>query len=255
MKISKVPDDNGKGFTRIIRNDDFEFVNPIEYYKKNRIASMMTMDRDILIMNNPPFPISHCDEYLYERANKKYEDWYKSIRETEVPPNFIKLLTAESKNEQEKLLKRQTLTVQQLMAFIFLSYEDFGFTLSEYTGENHRKGIDEIDLPTLIRVTEDGVDKAGETPMTDGQLKNVVESRKVIVSKILDKNGVWHCFFLTFNSIAGKESWKGGQAHFHYISDKFGITREEAVKQLKSKKYPATSVHIALKGYGNQGIE
>ena len=157
--------------------------------------------------------------------------------------------------EQEKLLKRQTLTIEQLMSFIFLAYEDYGFTLSEYTGENHRKGIDESDLPTLIHVKENGVDKAGETSMTDGQLKNVVESRKVIVSKILDKDGEWHCFFLTFNSIAGKESWKGGQAHFHYSSDKYGITRKDAVEQLKSKKYPTTSVHIALKGYESQGTE
>ena len=207
-------------------------------------------------MNKPPFPISFFDEYLYERASKKYEKWYKSIRSTDIPQNFIKLLSAESKNEQEKLLKRQTLTVEQLMAFIFIAYEDYGFTLSEYVGKNHRKGINESDLPTLIHVNDDkSIKKVGETTMTDGQLKNVIESRKVVVSKFLDKDDEWHCFFLTFNSIAGRENWKGGQAHFHYISDKYLISREDAVKQLKSKRYPKTSVHIALKGYGNQSTE
>jgi len=35
-----------------------------------------------------------------------------------------------------------------------------------------------------------------------------VKYRKVVVSKILDKDDEWYCFFLIFNSIAGEKSWK-----------------------------------------------
>ena len=80
----------------------------------------------------------------------------------------------------------------------------------------------------------------------------VIEQRKVIVAKFFDRGSEWHCLFLTFNSLAGKENWKGGQPHLHYISDKYGLTREEAVNRFKSNNYPSTSVHIDLLGYGNQ---
>ena len=45
--------------------------------------------------------------------------------------------------------------------------------------------------------------------------------------KFIDKEDEWHCLFLTYDSIRGKESWNGGQPHYHYISDKFGIPRAE----------------------------
>ncbi len=50
----------------------------------------------------------------------------------------------------------------------------------------------------------------------------------------------------------GKESWKDGQAHFHYISSKFGITREELLSKFESGKYPSSSVHIDILEYGAQ---
>lgn len=85
--------------------------------------------------------------------------------------------------------------------------------------------------------------------MSDGQLKHAIKFRKVIVAKVLDKGDEWHCFYLTFKSIAGEESWKNGQPHYHYLSDKWGISREELVRQIKSDKYPSTSVHIDLLDY------
>jgi hypothetical protein len=57
------------------------------------------------------------------------------------------------------------------------------------------------------------------------------------VVKILERDDEWHCFFITYNSLRGDESWKQGQPHFHYISDKFGISKEELIKQLRSRDY------------------
>jgi hypothetical protein len=80
----------------------------------------------------------------------------------------------------------------------------------------------------------------------------VVEHRKVIISKFLDNKTAWHCFFLTFKSIRREESWQDGQPHFHYISDKFGISRENVIVQLKSKDYNlGTLPHIGLLDYGD----
>jgi len=56
--------------------------------------------------------------------------------------------------------------------------------------------------------------------------------------------------FLTFDSLKGNETWRDGQAHYHYISDKFGIPRQKVVEQLKSGKYRlGTLPHIDLVGY------
>lgn len=72
------------------------------------------------------------------------------------------------------------------------------------------------------------------------------------MAKFLDKGDTWHCFFTVYRSLRGEESWQDGQPHFHYISDKWGISRKDAVEQLKGDKYPSTSVHISLLGYGGK---
>jgi hypothetical protein len=172
---------------------------------------------------------------------------------TEVPPNLISLLNSQSKKEQERLLRGQSLSPYQLSAYLFRAWSEFGFSFSNYTGEHHHKGVDESTLPSLIVVGDDQkVRTAGETTLTEGQLKNVVNYRKVTVTKFLDKGENWHCFFTVYKSLRGEESWKDGQPHFHYISDKWGISREEAVKQLKSEKYPSTNIHIDLLGYDDK---
>jgi hypothetical protein len=61
-------------------------------------------------------------------------------------------------------------------------------------------------LPTLIHLDGDKVKTAGETTLTKEQLKNVVNYRKVTVSKFLDKGDTWYCFFLTYRSLRGEET-------------------------------------------------
>ena len=94
-----------------------------------------------------------------------------------------------------------------------------------------------------------------ECSITKGEVKNLIEQRKVIVSHFFDKDDNWHCFFTTYNSIGGKENHKGGQPHFHYISSAFGISREDFLESMKSGQYKSTSIHIDLLEYGNQPIQ
>jgi hypothetical protein len=144
------------------------------------------------------------------------------------------------------------LTPEQLMNFILLASRDFGFYFSQYSAEHHHKGMESEILPKFLHMEKGRVSKIGETTLTNGQLKNLVEHRMVTISKFLDNGSHWHCFYITYKSIKGGESWKGGQAHYHYISDKFGIPRDELVKRLISNNIPSSEVHIDLLGYGNQ---
>ena len=105
-------------------------------------------------------------------------------------------------------------------------------------------------MPSIVHLTDNKVHKSGETDLTDGQLKQIVEHRKVIISKFIDKGELWHCFFLTFESLKGKEKWKDGKPHYHYISSAFGLTREQVIGELKKKNYKLNNLpHIEMIDY------
>lgn len=249
MEEHVIPDNDGKGYTKAFIGTDVEFVDPIKYYSDWEKQRVVSINKDMLHLKNP-FLASQLSESFHQKiANEKWAERHKQIQATQIPPNFITLLNAQSKREQEKLLKGQSLTPMQLIALIFKAWTDFGFSFSSYHAEHHHKGLDESALPTLIHVDKGQVKVSGETTLTEGQLKNVVNQRKVTVSKFLDKDDTWHCFFTTYRSLRGEETWKDGQPHFHYLSDKWGISRKDAVAQFKSEKYPTTSIHIDLLDY------
>ena len=88
---------------------------------------------------------------------------------------------------------------------------------------------------------EDAVNIIGDTDLTEGQVKRMINERKVIIAHFLDRGDEWHCFFITYNSIGGKENHKDGQPHFHYISSAFGIKRDDFIKSMESGNYKSTS--------------
>jgi hypothetical protein len=104
-----------------------------------------------------------------------------------------------------------------------------------------------------MREKDGSITKFGNTELTDGQLKMALEQRSVKIAKFIEKDEEWHCFFITYDSIGGKENWQNGQPHFHYISNLFGIKKEDVITQIKSKKYKLGNLpHITLEDYGTQ---
>ena len=88
--------------------------------------------------------------------------------------------------------------------------------------------------------------------MSDKQLKHIIEQRKVIVSHFFEKDDLWHCIFLTYKSIEGKENHNFGQPHFHYISSGFEISKQDFIESMKTGHYRTTNIHFDLLEYGNQ---
>lgn len=72
----------------------------------------------------------------------------------------------------------------------------------------------------------------------------MITELKVVVAHFFDRGNDWHCLFITYNSIGGKENHNNGQPH--YFSSAFGITREEFIESMKTRTYKSTSVHIDL---------
>ncbi len=69
---------------------------------------------------------------------------------------------------------------------------------------------------------------------------------ELFIAKFIEIVNEWHCFFTNYKSLKGKEiSYKGGQPNYHYISDKWGLTKEQVIEQLSSRKYKLPSMpHI-----------
>lgn len=250
IRRHKIPDDSGNGSYTIFESPDFEYVDPTKYYAEIYISTNVSMMRDIILLKKPPVPLDFIEKYIHKEAFKDWLKKLKEIEETPIPENLTNLLKADSKKDQLKLLKNLSISPDQLIAFIFKAWTDHGFSFSQYKSERQHAGLDKTKMPELVVIEDGKVNKVGKTSLTDGQLKQAVDHRKVIVAKFLDKENSWHCLFLTFDSLKGNETWRDGQAHYHYISDKFGIPRQKVVEQLKSGKYRlGTLPHIDLVGY------
>lgn len=256
-KFIKVPDEEGNGFYRIFWDDIIEKVNPVEYYKKFELQKRVISYRDILEMENPDLVKKLSDDFFIRFALQKLDEekFWETKEQTEVHGNFLKLLETNKKKDQVSLLKGLSINPDQLLSFIFKSYKDYGFLYSRYRIENLPKGTESKKKPKIANISESGnVEIIGETDLTKGEIKSMIEQRKVIIAHFFDKGENWHCLFTTYNSLEGKESWKNGQAHFHYFSSAFGITRDEFIESIKTGQYKSTPIHIDMLEYGNQTI-
>jgi len=244
MIISKIND--GKGGNYIVSElPDVRKVNPVEYFRKGFIVSNFFMARELIRLYRLPFASNLIDKICTRKAHEHWHEYYNSVLKIQIPENLRILFDTTKKSEQEKLLKNMTLTPKILSGFIFYAWNEKGYTFSQIKSEHLPSGVKKEELPTIIHVKEGNVETIGDSTMTKGQQKQVIENRKVVIAKIFDKGNEWHCFFVTYDSLKGKESWKNGQPHFHYISDKFGIKRDDLIKKLKNKHYNLGSLpHI-----------
>lgn len=257
FKTIKIADENGNGFYRIFFDDKVEKVNPIEYYKKYELNKRAINYRDILQMKDPFLAQKISDDFYVRYAKEEIakEKFWEAKEQTEIPENFLTLLETTKKKDQISLLKGMSINPNQLIALIFKSYKEHGYLYSRYRFENLSKDLTDKRKPKIADISkEDAVKIIGDTELTEGQVKKMINERKVIIAHFLDRGDEWHCFFITYNSIEGKENHKNGQPHFHYISRAFGITRDDFIKSMENGNYKSTSVHIDLFGYGNQPI-
>lgn len=102
----------------------------------------------------------------------------------------------------------------------------------------------------VFREEDNGeVEKIGESDMSDGEMKALLRQRRVQTIRVYHRgDNVWHCFYGTYKGINGEESGlHGSQPHVHYISDKWGMSREELNRRILANDMPSSPVHILLK--------
>jgi len=238
----------------MFEDGDFEYEKPVKHYGDGFIVKQMVLSGvPNEELNGDQKPTKKSNE-IFIKAALRWQDMLQKFKAIEVPNGFLKLFGTSKKADQENLLKGQILTPDVLMGLL-IKAEEQGYTLSQYSSEYSQKGVDLSKMPFAYQVKENGeVQIFGKTELSDGQLKQAIEHRKVKVAKILEKGNEWHCFLATYKSLRGEETWLGeNQPHYHYISNAFGIDRAEVVNQIKSEKYKLGNLpHIKLEEYGNQ---
>ena len=256
MKYRKIKNQDGNGHYQVFATGNFEFKNPQDVFVPVFYNTGYQMTKELLLLDEKTknFPLEAIEFAAHKKGLELAEKRVSAIieKQKDIPTSLIELLKCSRKKDQIKTLKGLSVDPLQLMAFYFKACSDFGYCLSHYEAEILPKDVKREDLPTLIQVTDSGVESAGETTMSEGKMRQTISQRKKIVAKFIDGENGWHCFFFTYKSLRGEESWRNGQPHLHYLSDKFGLPREEVVKGIKAGKYPKTSSHISLHGYGNQ---
>lgn len=194
------------------------------------------------------FCIPHiAEEYAISMAT----DTVDSLKSERIPKPIMTILTdhALKKKQQISLLRGVEISPTQLGA-TFLFAESSGYSFSNLRFEGEPKQYSPEELPSFIYINGDGIEHMGETELSDGQLKNIVENSNFIVARILDDGENWHCFFQTRRGVLGNEPGEyGGVPHLHYISNAFGCSLGDLKKAIKNGTYPSTKIHIPLVDY------
>lgn len=191
------------------------------------------------------------EQFFYDKAyDETIERVIDIIIRNKVPSKLADLLKYEElpKRQQEKLLKYLTLTSDDILCFLFEA-DVQGYLLDIYKSEKYPERYDEKQKTICYEEKSDGtIESIGETDMSDGELRALIKDRKVVIARVFHKGDHWHCFYHTFKGLSGEEPGENGnKPHWHYISDKFNISREELNTSIQNVDMPASKVHIFIK--------
>lgn len=192
--------------------------------------------------------LPYNDDIVYRAASIIAEKTYENFTKCSFDSCFESLFKKElSKKEQIRLLKGAQLTETQLFS-LFNFAEECGYRFSHYKWQGDPKSVKEEKLPSFMHMKDDGsIEYIGETTLTEGQMRTIINQADVLIVSIFDNGSHWHCFLQTYKGLKGMESGvQGSRPHLHYLSDSFGISKADLVKMIKIGRYPYTPVHIPL---------
>jgi hypothetical protein len=242
--------DDGQSIYSLYEIGDVEYVNPTELMDKVLTDFLYRTKRDAVLLKFgalPKFALGPTHDAIKRLVKQDLKVLKESQKNVKIPKALIELLNTVSKKDQVKLLSGLKITSDQLQAFAYYAHGSHGYKFSQYKTEHLPQGVDGAALPTVAEVVGDTVDVVGKTSLTHGQIAQAIDHRHVVVSKFFDKGDIWHCFFLTYKGLAGNEKGNEGQPHYHYISNRFGLPRDEVVARLKASRYNLGSLpHIDL---------
>lgn len=152
-----------------------------------------------------------------------------------------------SYKQQYSILKDIVLSYPEIL-WMNKEAQDFGYLLDIYYEETIPDKFNEKHYPIFYQQKKDGsFDKIGQTEMSYGEMRALLEQRKVVQARIYHKENYWHCFYFTLKGLSGQECGvMGSKPHYHYLSDKSNITLEDLRKRIKDCNMPSSKIHIVI---------
>lgn len=196
------------------------------------------------------FQLTQLAGYSNDKAKEMSMDLLKDYVSRPCPRFLLDLYTSKSNKQQEKLLRGQSVTPEDLICWI-LQGGKIGGLFSQYAFD---AGIPD-DLigraPILIDASDaHNIKTVGVTDLSTTAFLHLVEHQTKIMAQIMDfEDGRWYCFYRTHRGLAGKESGNQGQ-HVHFISSAYGANRDVLVGGFKKGECPRNGFHVQLNGYG-----
>lgn len=237
------------GDKEIIANqmEDVENVSYRETMVKFHASSIAPAIK-VMLEKDKNFNLPYNDEIINQVALMLAKQSYNELSKESVDGKLKNIFQKElNKKEQIRLLKGVQLTKPQLSS-LFNFAEECGYRFSHYKWQGDPKSVKEEKLPSFMHMKDDGsIEYIGETTLTEGQMRTIINQADVLIVRIFDNGSHWHCFLQTYKGLKGMESGvQGSRPHLHYLSDSFGISKADLVKMIKIGRYPNTPVHIPL---------
>lgn len=221
---------------------------PFEYY---RLLYAEMMYKNLAWVLSVKCPNHVPEQYVRKYALGKTDELIAKALSKSHPNSVIHQLLSDdslSKKQQETLLKDAILTGSEIL-WLNKEAQDLGYLLDVYHEETYPDKFNEKRMPIVFNQKEDGsFDVLGSTDMTEGELRALLEQRKVVQARIYHRNSSWHCFYYTFKGLAGEECGVlGSQPHYHYLSNRSGVSWDTLLKRIKACNMPTSKVHIRIK--------
>lgn len=196
--------------------------------------------------------ISDIDKkYFYKFALKQIEENNDMIRHSTYPLAGLQQILSYhewNKHQQKKLWEGVVLSATDIWWLNWLAQE-IGYLLDVFHIEIIPRVFQYKKLPMCFTQENDGsFRKIGTTDLSEGEMRGILEQRKVLQMRVYHRESTWHCFYFTHRGLAGKEPGTYGSVpHYHYISDKFGIPLVNLKKRFSEGKMPSSEIHIQIK--------
>ncbi len=237
------------GDKEIIANqmEDVENVSYRETMIKFHASSIVPAIK-VMLEKDKNFNLPCNDEIINQVALMFAKQSYNELSKESVDGKLRNIFQKElNKKEQIRLLKGVQLTEPQLSS-LFNFAEECGYKFSHYKWRGDPKSVKEEKQPPFMHLKDDGsVEYLGDTTLTEGQMRTIINQADVLIARIFDNGIHWHCFLQTYKGLKGMESSvQGSRPQLHYLSDSFGISKDDLVKMIKMGRYPNTPVHIPL---------
>lgn len=237
-------------FRGIEPNNDIDWL-PIQYLiLPHLLQRTHTYIDNYRHVNNLNSIDEQTESFFKKKAFDEVMELINSILINHKCPTAIETLLKQEllpKRQQEKLLKDISLTGDDIVC-IMDKAQQLGYLLDIYKFEVLPDRYKEKKKPLCFHLRDDNtIEVIGETDMTEGEMKALLKERKIIIVRLFHNDEHWHCFYHTLRGIAGEEPGiLGSKPHWHYISDKFGFTRDELVERFRRGDAPSSKSHIVI---------